>query len=415
MTTALGIPDHSAVPSVLQNYQATFTITPTAGCADGWSFEMSLLPHPINFMYWATHDSITATNTGTLLNPQLAGTSHGAKYNSLVDLAQRWRLAYMSATVYQDGPDLANQGTIVAAQHAVAARNVHFSLHLGGLPQDIFGACDVNTYTDEDKPDYTTAEAMPNAYFTKSKEGCYMPLKLTETCQDWVSDAHAVGLANTRLQAAHNVWSLSNPGVTHPWPHCTGNVGDLDEVVVDVGLGNLAGQRTSPMLSGNVGQICARNLSSATRYAVFIRCGIELQVHPTSVLSPQMHLSPVYDSQALSTYYAIARDLKDAYPASYNSAGKIWDQISKVANAVLPTVAKLGIPIASPLAAGLKGVVGLGDFIRNENLKDQRPANKPKPKKQQPQRRQQPKQKQPKRRPQAQSRNVMLMPANATF
>jgi len=213
----------------------------------------------------------------------------------------------------------------------------------------------------------------------------------------WVSDAHAVGLANTRLQAAHNVWSLSNPGVTHPWPHCTGNVGDLDEVVVDVALGNLAGQRTSPLLSGNVGVICARNLSAATRYAVFIRCGLELQVHPTSVLSPQMHLSPVYDAQVLSTYYAIARDLKDAYPASYNSAGKIWDQISKVAKAVLPTVAKLGIPVASPLAAGLNGAVTFGDWIRDTNKKDGKPKPKAKP-------RSQPRATQPKRRKQQKRR-----------
>lgn len=359
LTAARGVPDHSAVPSVLQNYQATYTIQPTAGCADGWSFEASLIPHPIDFMYWATHDSITANEFGNFLNPQMDGANHMAKYVSLIRLAARWRLAYMSCSLYQDGPDLANQGSIVVCQHAVAPLKARHSQDSAAPTFTNNCSVDIHNYTVEDQPDFDTAQAMPNAYFNRSKEGAYVPLKLTETCQDWVSDSDAVAHC-TLTMTPNSAWYQIPTGATVPWPHCTGGLTGLHSLSISPAA--QAGDKTSPLLSGTVAQICGRNLSSATRFSIFIRCGIEMQVFPSSMLAPQMSLSPMFDAQALDTYFAICRELKDGYPVDFNDLGKIWDVISDAANTVLPFMKN--IPVIGSIANAAQGVVSAGDALR---------------------------------------------------
>jgi hypothetical protein len=107
-------------------------------------------------------------------------------------------------------------------------------------------------------------------------------------------------------------------------------------------------------LDTNWGGICARNLALTTKFTFFVRFGVELQVQPGSTLSPHLRLSPQYDSRALKTYFAIARELKDAYPADYNDWGKLWNVVKGVASSVLPVVSALG-----PVGAGVGALGGL--------------------------------------------------------
>lgn len=370
LTEVRGIPDHGSVPSVFLNYQSTYTIAPTAGCADGWSFEMSLLPHPVNFAYWATHDSLNPMASSDMLNPQLAGASHTLKYQNWIAMAQRWRLAYMSVTLYQDGPDLANQGTLVACQHSVEPIVTH-DTYYEVATNHAYGSVRLHSYTADDLPNYDVSQAMPNAYFNRSKEGCYMPLKLTETCQDWVSDAHSVGNTNHIFAAAGGSYCYINNAVTTAWPHCQGVVNNLGETYHN-GVVPISGQRTSPFLSGAVGQLCGKNLAAATRFSVFIRCGLEVQVNPTSVLAPQQTLSPQYDSVALDNYFCISRELKDAYPANYNDLGKMWDAISAATRTLLPFLKP-----AFPRAANVIGYgLAAGDAVRKRNLRKKTKAKR---------------------------------------
>jgi hypothetical protein len=51
---------------------------------------------------------------------------------------------------------------------------------------------------------------------------------------------------------------------------------------------------------------------------------------------------------ALDAYYAISRELKDAYPADYNDLGKIWDVIKKAAVNTLPLLRH--VPYVGPFA-----------------------------------------------------------------
>ncbi len=365
MTEVRGIPDLSAVPSLLMNYQATLTFGPAAGATGTWSFNSTLLPHPVNFFAYEVYDSV---NTAGLVhefdNPQLSGTTHQAKYNSFSALAQRWRLAYCSVTIHQDGPSLANQGSIVVSQPVVSPYRYYPT-----VPNKTLGimVCPgvAESYSNEDYPSFQTSQSMPNAYFARSKDGVYVPLKLTETCQDWVSDAHAIAHDRTRFGGTSNNCLLtSNTGVPPAYPHWDEYT--LSCVVNDDG--NCSYLRTSPMLNATVAHICAENLSVDTRFTCFFRYGIEMQVSPTSTLAPQQKLSPEYDAVALEAYFRIARELKDAFPADYNDLGKIWDNIAAAAQQVLPLLKKAG-PYGNALATGGKAVILAGNAIRASRQK----------------------------------------------
>lgn len=347
MTEVRGIPDHSAVPSLTMNYQSAFTLSPAAIAEGTWSFDMTLVPHPIQMMVGAYYDSETPLGEYvSCLNSQIDGADHVAKFASFITMAQRWRLCYQSVTVYQDGPDLANQGTIVVSQTPCCPRIAH--------PISNTAVAPVCWYQTDDKPSFEHSQAMPNAYLNRSREGAYVPLKLTETCQDWVSEADSVMPGAIDFSAAAGstglVTSIPAVGTGSTWPF-----GGLVPYYASAGVDH--GDRTSPLLNGTVAHISARNLATTTSYTFHVRQGIELQVVPGSQLSPQLKLSPKYDRRALDVYYLIARELKDAYPADYNDLGKIWDVISIALKSLSPL-----LPMPLGVVAG--GTAMLGDYIR---------------------------------------------------
>lgn len=356
LTEVRGIPDKDAVPSMFMNYQSVFTLKPADGAVGTWEFDASLLPHPVSFMYYKKVDSAT-TEVGNFNNSQLVGANHPAKYAAFKAFAQRWRLAYMSVTAYQDGPDLSNQGTIVVAQPPVKP-----GVLCPALVGDSFGyalaARKLAMYSAEDYPEFSSSQSMPNAYFNKSKEGAYVPLKLTKTCQAWHSEEDELFYGSTASQP-------QGPGC-FVLPTVAGSPGfpitDVDRLWWHPDYTH-GGNPSSDMCNDTFAHISAKNLSVATSFTFFVRCGFELQVSPTSVMAPQLKLSPQYDSKALRAYFAIARELKDAYPSDYNDLGKIWEVISSAAKAVAPALNF--IPGIGPvLASAVPALAGVGDNIR---------------------------------------------------
>lgn len=341
------------------NYQSTFKVSPHNTATGTWSFRASLLPHPIQFMYMDYYDSVAPAGTEVaFLNQQLSGADHYEKFLNFRQLAQRYRLAYMSVTVYQDGPDLANQGTIVVSQPPVEPREYYFSSSFSASPAIVTAAPRALVFTDEDYPSYQTSQSMPNAYFGRSREGAYVPLKLTETCQDWRSDRDVVTTARVSPlpedEPVQQVVQLdSGPNPVFPF-----DIYPLHKLSAN--SHQMLSHGTSDLLNGTWAHICAENLSVQTSYSFFVRCGIEMQVSPSSSLAPQLKLSPPYDGVALTTYFAIARELKDAYPADYNDRGKIWDAISAALRAGAPAVGSL-LP-GAPLL--MNGAAALGDYVR---------------------------------------------------
>lgn len=350
----IGIPDHSAVPSVMMNYQSTFTVSPPAGATTTWAFNACLLPHPIAQMYIQTG---IGSGTGwlsetNLLNTQIAGTTHLEKYTSFRAMAQRWRLAYQSVSVYQDAPALSDQGTIVVCQPPVQPLMYSANCQATVAPFSAYTVGNCAAYNLEDFPDYTSSQSLPNAYFGKSKDGVYVPLKLTETCQDWVSERDQVVPSVYPVRATNGALTIP-PSAGNPFPFPSGPL-----PVQYTTSAVFQGQSTSCMLNGTWATICARNLSLNTNYSFFVRQGLEIQVSPQSSISPQLKLSPPYDGKALDTYFRIARELKDGYPVEYNDWGTMWDVINKVARKLLPVVAPLALNAGNAMlgagAAALK-------------------------------------------------------------
>jgi len=371
ITEVRGIPDHSAVPTVLMNYQSVYTLRPTTGATGTWSFDASLLPHPINFMYTDKTDTINTLGIEEcFLNTQLEGTHHVDKYMSFTKMAQRWRLAYMSVTGYQDGPDLANQGSVVVCQSPVEP--LCFPA-VWAEPGGVFGGPNLEFYSAEDFPNFDTSQAMPNAYFNRSREGFYVPLKLTETCQDWRSQRDDC-FAGVPIDegAVYGLYKMP-PTTSYPYPHANCADGGLQPLVVSA---TPSGQKTVGMLNGTFAHICARNLDVTTSFTFYIRMGIEMQVCPGSVLSPQMKLSPPHDQMALDAYFAIARELKDGYPADFNDLGKIWEVISRAGKAVLPFIGATG-PLGASVSAVGRAAIGLGDNIAERRKSKRNARDKP--------------------------------------
>lgn len=390
-----GIPDKSAFPSVFMNYQATFTLSAPAGSAGTWSFDMQMMPHPVHLLSYIGAASGGAFS-GSFLNSQLDGATPYAKWKTFKSLARRWRLAYMSTTVYQDAPDLANQGTLVVCQKPVAFDTYGVSGvvvdNTAALPIEgtILGSSGVQkgiSYNAADFPDFDVSQTMPNAYFGRSREGAYIPLKLTKTCQQWQSRADAI-----RIFDDAQAWESANSGQQNTIgasaiPYVAGAVSNypfygVSTLSHEVGTANgynngvILGQDYAAPLSDVWADISAKNLAVTTSYSFFVRMGIEMQVVPGSILTPHQKLSPMYDGQALKAYFAISRELKDAYPADHNDLGKIWDAISKAITWISPALNF--IPEVGPvLSGGVKAVQSIGDTIREKTRKKQVPAITP--------------------------------------
>lgn len=347
-----GIPDRSAGPTVFMNYQSSFTVSPAIGATGTWTMEGALYPDPVAPMWVNKTDSIGITRTNHL-NPQIPGADYISKLVAFAALAERWRLAYMSVTVYQDGPDLANQGVLTACQNAVSPLVVNWSRTDAATGQ-VQAHLPVVAYQNADVPAFDNCQAMPNAYFNRSKEGLYMPLKLTETCQDWVSMADSSYLHRSILPAYTGGFTIPIGVATTTFPVIVNAAGE--NAAFTVGSGDVILHPAN----GLWGFVCARNMAITTSLSFFVRMGWELQVQPSSTFAPHQKLSPTYDPAALDAYFSIARELKDGYPADYNDLGKIWDVISSVGQTIAPALHL----IHPALGAGVSGAISAGNSIR---------------------------------------------------
>jgi len=340
-----GLPDKSAVPSAFINYQSVFTYSPQAGATGTWTLDLSVLPDPIAMISYNATDSVGAV-IGCSLNSQITGANYAGKYGALANSVQRWRLAYMSITLHQDGPDLANQGTIVVCQKPAQPAVVYGSI-MNGTQAEL--GSKVIAYQGDDEPLYTSAQALPNSYFNQSKYGCYAPMKLTRTCQNWRSVmfdcSHPAGQSSVWLGNSVRLPAATSASTVWPYyglnqAYALATVGIAGETVLDWGN------------DSNI-QISCRNLAVTTSFTAFIRMGIEIQCNASSIYSPQLRLSPMYDPRAMKTYFAIARELKDAYPADYNDLAKLWDWIKQALRKVAPIISGIPHPIATVIGGAI--------------------------------------------------------------
>lgn len=375
MTEVRGIPDQSAVPTLCMNYQSTASLTIAAGQTTPWAFDLTLLPHPLFFAYWdgvKAHDPATnVTGEGNFFNSQVGqfGTGVDVIMADWLRLAKRWRLCYQSVTVLQDGPDLANQGTLAVCQSTFEPRILNTCFTTPG--DNLIAAFKTASWDQSTEgPNFERSQAMPNAMIGRSKEGCYIPLKLTDTCQQWHSETTSlIPMTYQNLQSGLPSGLVQVPGAyspAYPFPYV--------QPLSGTPTTGVRGQVIPDLLNGNVAHLSARNLSDQTSFTFQFRTGIEIQLDPSSNLTPQLKLSPPHDPRALSMYFAIARELKDAYPADYNVTGKLWsairDALGMIAPALLTAIpgGSTLIPMVGPVLDGAT-IVGKAIKARRQKRK----------------------------------------------
>lgn len=367
VTECRGIPDASSAPTVVVTYNTVQRLS-YSGASPNWGFDLTVMPDVLVQGFARLLDSTGATvGVQNLLNmgltpPGVAAPSYAqllAQFRSLGIEAHR--LVYMGVTAYQDGPALADQGTLVGAQWHVAREKYGTTLANGaGLnTHGSVGSRRAVVYRDNDFAHYERSQYLPNAYFSMSKAGAYLPLRLSGT--RWVTSAD-LELPLTGLQLFQGEDNMvyvpiAIPGtVTAPYP-------SLAPVWYDGAAGKLMGDSVFRPLNDIWGGLSARNLSPQTSFAFYYRVSIECRVSPTSVFASQVRMSPMYDPVAMGSYVRISRELKDAYPADFNDLGKIWEVIKQAARAVLPVVSGLG-PIGAAVGMGGQAAISLVDSIR---------------------------------------------------
>ena len=351
VTDVVGVPDRTAVSTACINYQQSVTIAAPAGAVGSWGGEIRVLPDPTVFATVSMRDD-DATHA---YNAAHFNTAVGDSFKTVIDHwegygLERWRLLYYGVTVYLDAPATASQGSIVAAQYAVRHNLYSPSFPTSsGLNVCQYLGC---RYQASDTPAYETLHQMPNAYAGLALDGCYLPLKLDGSHAEW-HDARDIVGDGSNWQTSSGTANLMVPmeaGITTigpyaPWPHMW-----YDEFV-----GAWRRDRHLLPMQANLATIALAGLSLQATVRIVYRVGVEVMAQPGTAMAPFMKMAPGFDAVAVDSYFRIARELKDAYPAEYNDSGKLWNVIKSVASKVAPVV----LPFLGPVGPLVKAAAGV--------------------------------------------------------
>jgi len=336
--------------------------------------------HPINFCSYTTTDS-TGTHQDVINNDQILGVDHLAKAQNFLNMASKWRVAYAGLTIVQDGPAQQDQGTIAVCQTDLPS-TVYNPCQVYPAPSSQISACKhARAYTLDSIPNYSTIQNMPNAYLGKSKDGAYIPLKLTKTSQFWHSWSDECCLVPAITGPVSSVSSYDIPAAsaTGAFPFY-----DLITLNCNTTTGLVTGGVTVPYSNDTVANICIQNVSVATRFSLYFRVGYEIQVMPGTPYTPQQRMSPAYDPAAIAAYFEVSRQLKDAYPSDYNLFGTLWKVISSIISRATPFIERVPV-YGAPISVAANAVRDIGDQIyatyHKTTKKPSPPAEKRAPKK----------------------------------
>lgn len=369
-----GVPDESSMSTVMMNYQTIFTIEVPPATGDGWSADIQLTPHPVQFARFSLHTEAGA-HVGDwdqpILNSQLAGLYHVNKYDNLTEMAVAWRLVYFGVTAELDAPTMANQGSVAVCQKPVKANVFNPAYTVSPAPSSIRCGRHLQVYNADCVPSYEVSQAMPNSYVGLAKEGAYVPVRLSRTSQKWVSCAESVMLGPDSThgglypvdEATDYVLSTTVPPPLGSVAHALLGAGSNAPYFTAASPYTITGTCSSPLLNDYVADICFRNLSVSASIKLFFRVGIEMLVPPLSPLSSQLRVSPEYDPRSFEAYFHVSRRLKDAYPSDYNSADKLWEVIEIATRAAAPML-RFMPGYGPPLAAMLDGAGALARYAK---------------------------------------------------
>lgn len=356
VVTSSGIPDLTSVPSVVQNFSQTYNLmNPLAGQNDGnWDADVFFYPHPVFLGAVRTVDAAGTVAWSPILNAQINGATAAEKCATFATLCERYRLTYLGVTGYQNSSALSNQGLCAVAQYMDTPGYVSLPSTVPGMLGWLHEVWVTGPRT------FTQLQTMPNAFLGAAREGMYAPFRMSETSQDWQVPGDLVVHENNQNSAGFvqdHVLPVSAPAPNYPYA-LSGSYYTAAGVLNQ-------GVRTFRRSDTGMIHVSLQALSADASMMFYIRNGWETQILPGSTLTGFAQSSPVSDPRALASYFAISRELKDAYPAEYNDLGTLMKTIRDAASEVLPIIGKFsGMPILGSAAGKLVGSIGTGERRR---------------------------------------------------
>lgn len=288
-----------------------------------------------------------------------------------------FRHIYSGVTVSMSASAVADQGSVFATQVGTTPRR---------MPTFVDNVTDVNgTYIPRQHYGYNVpfsegrlVQVSPNPYVGDARAGVYLPLRAVGPVNDF-----ATGDINALVYAGNPVtpyfWAPAiDPGgaiICQQFPCIAANY--VDELIpwpiqLLHGKSTYAGQRCfdTGLDSWSCGIVIFRNLAGPTggfNASLTIKLYQGHEVIPR-VDSPDRTFvkEPIpMDAASVAAYYAIARELPDAYPASFNALGALLPAIARVASAIWPVLA----PMIPTLASAGYGAVMRPDVSRRSLVK----------------------------------------------
>jgi len=332
-----GIPDEDAYQTVFQHYQFQINVTnPTPATVGTWEFDLFCLPDPVIVAGLRTKDSNGSYLWSPVLNEQVgaAGASYTARKTYFMGQVERYRIGYYSVTGHLDAAAVTNQGMIACAQYPVATERWSYQIQ---APAATYAHRTGAAWTEAPKT-YAQLQTMPNSYLGEARAGVYAVYKLSETCQKWRM------ARDTRTHLPYGAASGLFDDVATVYPAAATSTTTVSGCYPYGVSGAYTGAAAKDMVvlrraDSGLMHISGRNLHYQSSMTFVLRIGYELQVNAGSPLTSFARVSPQHDPVALSGYFAIARELKDAYPEDYNSFGALLGTIANIAKAVLPVIA----------------------------------------------------------------------------
>lgn len=357
----VAIPDEQARPHAFLGFCGQFKISAPADLhdTDSWDHDGIATPDMINFATVVSQKSgvlaeplmrrenLASEQTNRMLNTQITGegitpeAAYQAKLTTVLNNISEARLAYYGVTLEMQAPSLADQGVVVCSQY--------------DLPDDMFSAAGVNSATNstfalkpiavtrlKKMPTFASMMSIPGSYNGKMRDGMYAPLKQSPECLHFTNVRSTVeshidwnASENTDVDDALNFTKTTS--VSSPIGCCRDFTFARPDGTYPAGSVYIADERL-PRLTNRVIHWCVRGLSPQASLYLTVRCGYEVTCTPGSIYSPYLSLPPPPDYAAVQAYFAVARQLADAYPGDYNSLGALLPVIAQVAMDTLPKV-----------------------------------------------------------------------------
>jgi len=172
-----GVPDMYNGLTFVQHYQTLDRVGAAGGATGTWEGTMVMLPHPVCFASYITTDTTGDTHFISL-NSQLGSPTTYIALNNFTASVLEWRLMYAGLTMIQDGAALTDQGAIAVCQTTIPMETFNVSFK-NSTPAWV-GVDHVTSFFSNAVPTFNETVNMSTCYQGPSKQGVYIPLKLSE-------------------------------------------------------------------------------------------------------------------------------------------------------------------------------------------------------------------------------------------